>query len=397
MDAIPSRRDFLRATLTCAGAVWADPATRLAAHMGAQPCGTAPLGELLGTIPLHGERPRPTTYGELVGGSGLDARQFTDLSRLQPDRLVTPTAEMFIRTAAPSSLAKPPADWSIAAPAFAGGDSAAITLSSLVRAARPMGTHLIECSGNSDPDHFGLMSVVDWEGVPLADIVARLASRPGAAAVLVSGLDEETTRSRTSLAGASWVFPLPALDSLGAFLAVRMNGAPLTPHHGAPVRLVVPGWYGCAWIKWLREIRLVEATQPTTSQMAEFSMRTHQGSVPALALDYTPPVIDLAAMPVRVEKRRVEGRLEYRVVGIVWGGDRPVDRLRIRFRPGDPPTPFVLCPAPASARTWSLWDYRWRPTETGMYTIALTSADPSIRTRRLDVSFYARRVIIDEV
>jgi hypothetical protein len=131
--------------------------------------------------------------------------------------------------------------------------------------------------------------------------------------------------------------------------------------------------------------------------MMEFSLRTHQGGIPKLARDYAAPVIDLAAMPIRVEKRRVNGRLEYRIVGIVWGGDKPVDRLTIRFRAGEAPTPFAVCPAPRTHRTWSLWDYRWRPTEPGVYNIALDAADPALRTRRLDVSFYVRRVVIDEV
>ena len=142
------------------------------------------------------------------------------------------------------------------------------------------------------------------------------------------------------------MFPLDAIDRLGVFLAVRMNGEPLTPDHGAPVRLVVPGWYGCSWIKWVNELRIVGADEPTTLQMKEFSLRTHQGRIPTLAKDYEPPVIDLAATPIRVEKRRVNGRLQYRVIGIVWGGDRPVDRLAIRFSAGETPRPFTLCPRP---------------------------------------------------
>jgi hypothetical protein len=69
----------------------------------------------------------------------------------------------------------------------------------------------------------------------------------------------------------------------------------------------------------------------------------------------------------------------------------------IRFRAGDTPRAFTLCPPPRTHRTWSLWDYRWRPETPGLYSIALTAADPSVRTRRLDVSFYVRRVYIDEV
>ncbi len=116
-----------------------------------------------------------------------------------------------------------------------------------------------------------------------------------------------------------------------------MNGQPLTPDHGAPVRLVVPGWYGCAWIKWVNEIRWVTDDEPATSQMREFAGRTHQEGQPALARDYRRRrAIDTAAMPMRVEQRRVDGATEYRVVGIVWGGTAPVDRLVIALRPARP-------------------------------------------------------------
>ena len=105
----------------------------------------------------------------MVGGPGLDARLFTDLSTLQHDRLVTPSAEVFVRTAAPPQL--PAGPWPIAAKGFAGA-TPAIDAAALVRDAKPMGAHLIECSGNADPDNFGLMSVAEWDGVPLVSVTA---------------------------------------------------------------------------------------------------------------------------------------------------------------------------------------------------------------------------------
>ena len=357
-------------------------------------CEDRPLGDLVGLVPLHGDRARPTPFGTLVGGPGLDARLFTDLSKLAPDRLITPTAEAFVRTAVPSRL--PPTPWTTEAHGF-NAALPRLTADAVARDAAPMGAHLIECAGNADPDNFGLLSVAEWDGLPLAQVVRTLGLTPGAHALLVSGVDETAIESRTSNAGASWVFPLDTLDRLGAFLAVRMNGQPLTADHGAPIRLAVPGWYGCSWIKWVNELRLVSADEPTTLQMKEFSLRTHQGRIPALAKDYDAPAIDLAATPIRVEKRRLDGRLQYRIVGIVWGGDRRVDRLAIRFSAGEPPQPFTVCPAPRTHQTWSLWDYWWQPASPGIYNIALTSPDPSIRTRRLDASYYVRRVVIDEV
>jgi DMSO/TMAO reductase YedYZ molybdopterin-dependent catalytic subunit len=385
---------MIRAAIAWTGATWIGGTSALVERLLAQgACPEAPLGDLIGLVPLHGDRPRPTPFGQLVGGRGLDTRLFTDLSKLEQDRLITPTPEMFVRTSAPAALRTTPPAWRIQT-----GDAAsAISLDALEREATPMGAHLIECSGNTDPDNFGLMSVTEWDGVPLARVAANLPRRSGATAILVRGVDDPTAPTRSSTPGASWVIPLASLDGLGAFLAVRMNGAPLTPDHGAPVRLVVPGWYGCSWIKWVDHLSLVGGDQPVTSQMVEFAARTHQGQVAKLARDYEPPVIDLAATPIRVEKRRVNGRVEYRIVGIVWGGQQPVNRLMIRFNPGEQPLPFSLCPAPRTHRTWSLWQYRWRPASPGLYNIVLKAADPTIRTRRLDLSFYVRRVVIDEM
>jgi hypothetical protein len=69
----------------------------------------------------------------------------------------------------------------------------------------------------------------------------------------------------------------------------------------------------------------------------------------------------------------------------------------IRFKAGDAPQPFLVCPVPQTHRTWSLWEYRWRPTSPGVYDIVLKPADPEIRARRLDLSYYVRRVVIDDV
>jgi DMSO/TMAO reductase YedYZ molybdopterin-dependent catalytic subunit len=190
---------------------------------------------------------------------------------------------------------------------------------------------------------------------------------------------------------------LASIDRLGAFLGARMNSEPLSPDHGAPIRLVVPGWYGCTWIKWVNDIRLAGGDEPATSQMKEFAGRTHQIARLDLARDYTPADIQTAATAVRVEKRHTERGLEYRVVGIVWGGARPVDRLAIRFGSGEPWQPFDVCPAPQSKGVWSLWTYRWKPTAPGVYSIALRVPDATVPQRRLDSGYYVRQVTVDEI
>ncbi len=356
------------------------------------------------TIPLGNPGGFPSApFGRLLG-TGLDARQFTDLSAIgnpqsspairNSQSAIPPTATdlFFIRTACPPRLQTDAWSLQLAGRVRATAD---LTMRDIEKLAPSSGRYLIECSGNADQSNYGLMSVADWDGVPLAAVLDRVRPLSKAYRVLVSGVDDETTPSRTSVPGASWIFTRDELAR--ALLATRMNGAPLTGDHGFPVRLIVPGWYGCSCIKWVNRIELVEESAAPTSQMVEFAARTHQSPEVVLARDFTPAVIDTAAMPVRVEKWIVDGKIAYRVTGILWGGSKPTNRLQIRFRANLPWTPVDDCPLPASSLSWSTWSHTWRPAEPGRYQIVLRVDDPSIRTRRLDIFFYVREIQIDEV
>jgi DMSO/TMAO reductase YedYZ molybdopterin-dependent catalytic subunit len=392
----PSRREML-AALAAMGLA------SLAEGLAQAPCdGGPPLGERLETLPLGRAGWARQPFGVKFGGPGLDARLVTDLSQLRADALVTPTEKVYVRTECPAAAADAARQkaWTIA---IGGGPaSASLSIEDLRRRARPMGTHLLECAGNNNPTNFGLMSVAAWDGVPLTDILPDLMrAAPSTAApptgLLVSGFDHDGQQSKISTPGASWILPLASLDRLGAFLAVRMNGEALPLDHGRPVRLVVPRWYGCAWIKWVHELRLVGADEPATSQMREFAGRTHQTRRHDLARDYTAPEIEAAAMPIRVDKWRGPLGITYLITGIVWGGTRPVERLHIRFSTGDSWKPFSVCPTPATAAIWSLWTYPWRPDRPGQYEIALRIPDTSVPQRRLDASYYVRQINIEQV
>jgi DMSO/TMAO reductase YedYZ molybdopterin-dependent catalytic subunit len=380
-----TRRDFLSATLLLPALARQTSEARL-----------------LGTVPLVAPGSSAPPFGRLLG-DGLDARLFTDLSTVVAPRTPhlaplasadaprTTTEQFFVRTAAPKAL---PAAWTLnvgglvqAPRAFTSRD-----LDPLVTAS---GRYLLECSGNSDPGNFGLISTADWEGVPLAAILDR--ANPSAASyrILVSGVDEETAVSRTSVPGASWIFSRDDLQR--ALLATRMNGVPLPRDHGFPIRLIVPGWYGCTCIKWVDRIDLVADDAPATTQMREFAARTHQTPEARIARDYVPAIIDTAAMPVRVEKWIAGGRLEYRIGGIIWGGSTPTNALSIRFKTSQPWVRVDDCPLPASTLTWSAWSHTWRPEAPGRYQLVLRVDDRSIRTRRLDLFFYVREIQIDDV
>jgi hypothetical protein len=128
--------------------------------------------------------------------------------------------------------------------------------------------------------------------------------------------------------------------------------------------------------------------------MKEFAGRTHQSARHDLARDYAAPEIETAAVPVRVERRRTAAGIGYRIVGVVWGGRRTIDRLAIRFGIDGQWTPFPVCPAAVSSATWSLWEFWWQPDRPGKYGIFLNVPDKSVPQRRLDAGYYMREVSI---
>src|SRR5262249_7924435 len=322
-------------------------------------------------------------------------RLFTDLSSLTASDAITPSDQFYVRTARPKKAMAAADRWTVV---FAGRVRRPLSVRAdeLSRSAVPMGAHLLECAGNTNPNNYGLMSAARWDGVPVTSLLDRVQPLPGSYRVLVAGLDDEGP-SVTSTPGASWIFSRDDLERTGAFLATHMNGSALPAHHGARVRLVVPGWYACTCIKWVDRIELVAGDAEATSQMQEFAERTHQPGGASRVRDFAPAAIDVAAMPIRVEQWNARGRPLYRIVGLTWGGPTPAEALQIRVRTGGPWIDVSDFPRPRTAATWSLWSHRWQPDEAGRYHIVLRVKDPAIRTRRLDLFFYVRTVDITEV
>jgi DMSO/TMAO reductase YedYZ molybdopterin-dependent catalytic subunit len=400
-----TRRDFLEMLAGAAIAPGLAPLLRGLAQPGSIAGGE---GKVIATLPFVGEGGFPL---ETTVGSGLGRRRALDLATLSPAAAVVPQERFFIRTGAPDRL-PPAASWKVRVHGLVGAP-AEIPIAELERDAAPMGTHLIECAGNSRAAHFGLISAAEWTGVPLARVLARVRPGPRATQVLVSGFDEHSAPEPLSVPGASWIFGLDEIRESGAFLATRMNGAPLGPDHGHPLRLVVPGWYGCTAIKWVNEIVLVDDDAPATGQMKEYAGRTHQDAVgpqdealieagrrpegPPLARDFWPATIDPAAAAVRVEKiAAAGGGVSYRIAGIRWGTPVPAPALGIRLTPESSLEP-VEETAGGSPAAWTFWSYTFRPRAPGRYRIDLALRDSAVRTRRLDMRYYAREIEIATV
>jgi DMSO/TMAO reductase YedYZ molybdopterin-dependent catalytic subunit len=391
-----TRRAFAKKGVMCGGAlltgfegaIWARYSRCATQQPSLDPFST---GKQLGLVEFIDES---NVELDNVQGAELDGRLYSNLSSLSPDDRATPTEKFYVRTRA-SEILPDAKSWRVHLDGHVDKPRRR-TIEELRRAAKPLGLHLMECAGNVPQAHFGLISVASWAGVPVAELLNYTVARPQGSRVLIAGFDQYATRSRTSVPGASWIFSLKELKAAQAFLATEMNGQPLTKDHGAPIRLVVPGWYGCTCIKWVERITFVDGSAEPTSQMQEYAGRTHQRGLPARARDFQPAMIDPAAMPVRIEKWLVEGNIKYRVVGIAWGGTVPAKSLVIRFNPEED---YVQVDRFEQSKNdpWTLWTHAWSPKEPGKYSIRLAVKDAGVRTRRLDTGYYVRTVEISEV
>ena len=387
-----SRREFLQASVTASAGLLPGFGRLDRLFPQARPVkGPLQGGQQLSVVDFVGEARTPL---DTLIGSELDGRLFTDLSNLQPGTPITPTEEFYVRTCA-SPLLPTSSPWVMRLSGLV-QEPVQLTLNDLRGMVKPQGLHLMECAGNGRATRFGLISVADWAGAPIEEAWSAAKPKSHAARVIVSGFDRYVSPSKTSVAGADWVFTLDELTAAKAFLATEMNGQPLPRDHGGPVRLVVPGWYGCTCIKWVTDIKLVSSDVEATSQMQEFAARTHQAGVPKLAREYHPAIVDQAAMPTRVEKWLVNSKIKYRVMGILWGGSCPVKRLEIRFNPDEDYT-AVEGFTHTWNDPWGFWSHMWEPKALGTYMIRLRVADPPVKTRRLDMGYYLRRVGITEI
>src|SRR5262245_34514952 len=157
-SAMITRREFLSTSLLV-------PASLLAQAGEARRLGDVPLGDPAGFAAGRLER---------LIGRGLSARLSTDLSKINsPDPIATD--RFFVRTAAPQKLPETidPNAWTIEIAGLAESPPR-VTAASLDKFTPHNGRYLLECSGNSDPSTYGLLSTADWEGVGLLDVVDRV-------------------------------------------------------------------------------------------------------------------------------------------------------------------------------------------------------------------------------
>src|SRR5215213_3037325 len=140
----------------------------------------------------------------------------------------------------------------------------ALSLEELRRRERVDRPITFECAGNgralleprpvSQPWLTEAVGTADWGGAPLAPLLEEVGASQSALELLFTGLDAGIEGGEAQ----RYERALPIQEAREAILAYDMNGAPLPPQHGFPLRLVVPGWYGMQNVKWLTRITVLE-------------------------------------------------------------------------------------------------------------------------------------------
>ena len=135
-------------------------------------------------------------------------------------------------------------------------------------------TVTLECAENL-PEGRSVGNAI-WTGIPLATLLEGAEVDAGAREIVLEGADRGLDEDE--MVPVSYARSLPLEQSLLAetLVALEMNGQPLTPAHGHPARVIVPGWYGMAHVKWLKRIKVVrDAFQGFYMSKRYFTARRH--------------------------------------------------------------------------------------------------------------------------
>lgn len=248
----------------------------------------------------------------------------------------------------------------------------------------------IECSGNSGYPQLmnGLVSNAVWTGVSLAAILQECGVKAEAREVVFLGADSEKEK-KWQAADEEFVSPhgrsIHVQDALSPdpILAFEMNGSPLPGEHGFPLRLIVPGWYGMAQVKWLTRIEVIDRRYEGRHMARNYhSLRALGPSQGANWLDTSISKNNLKSVVARVTRRPVEKRFVYRIFGAAWGGDSRIERVEVRVDDG--PWRDAEIDSRSGPFGWLLWSCGWPSTAPGRHTLAAraVSADGEIQPTR---------------
>ncbi len=246
----------------------------------------------------------------------------------------------------------------------------------------------LECAGNgrarlvprpvSQPWLHEAVGTMRWTGTPLAPLLREAGLSDRAVDVVFTGVDHGVERGEEQ----DYARGLPLAEALRdeVLLAYEANDVPLLPQHGFPLRLVVPGWYGMAHVKWLRSIEVVDTPYDGYQQRA-YSLRQETGETGTQLTRIDPRALMAPpGFPDFMSRTRILGVGEHVLHGRAWSGWGPVDRVEVSTDDGATWAPAELEP-PVDAWAWRRWTFTWRADTPGRYVVSARAGDATGRTQ----------------
>jgi DMSO/TMAO reductase YedYZ molybdopterin-dependent catalytic subunit len=251
--------------------------------------------------------------------------------------------------------------------------------------ARPSTTLAVtlECAGNgrarlsprplSQPWLGEAVGTAEWTGTPLGPLLAEAGLLTGASEVAFTGLDRGVQGGVEQQYERSLLIADAMRDEV--LLAYAINGEPLPPQHGFPLRLIVPGWYGMTHVKWLRSITVLDHPFDGFQQALAYHYRRSADDAGEPVTRMLPRALMVPpGVPDFMSRTRFVERSVLVVEGRAWSGRAPLARVELSSDGGRSWVDAVLGD-PVSPYAWRGWTCRWDATEPGEYELCARATD----------------------
>jgi DMSO/TMAO reductase YedYZ molybdopterin-dependent catalytic subunit len=241
----------------------------------------------------------------------------------------------------------------------------------------------LECAGNgrarlhprpvSQPWLTEAVGTAEWTGTPLAPLLREAGLGDDAVDVVFTGVDHGVERGVEQ----DYQRALPLAEALRdeALLAYEMNGVPLPPQHGYPLRLVIPGWYGMAHVKWLRSATVL--TTPFDGYQNEVAYRLKESpDEPGEPVARIRPraLLIPPGHPDFMSRTRFLPAGVHELVGRAWSGAAPVVRVEVSTDGGASWADAELEPA-LGEWAWARFRFAWDAGTPGEYQLTARATD----------------------
>lgn len=239
-----------------------------------------------------------------------------------------------------------------------------------------------ECSGNRRPLQ-GLSGNGRWTGVPLRAVLERAGVKPQAREIVFFGADkgpeEVEFRGTTFKVEQQFGRSLSRERALSPepMLVYALNGEPLTRHQGLPLRLLVPGWYGVANVKWLSEIHVQEDQYLGKFQARWY--RTLRGETIDGETKWKESAITHMQLKSFIARVTTTGST-HKVLGVVLNDGTPIKSVEVRVDEG-PWQAATMDPATTGKYSWKLFTYAWTGATPGEHTLVSRVTDATGRVQ----------------